>query len=220
LALMLALVAPLVLTSRKRLVSALGALFLGGGVLGLFHLIRLFAGPGFLSFGYFTVPASTPAGSWNDLGIFFGVVYLISLVSLALGSLPGRARTLLTVALVVSLAFVALVNFRLLSVLLALTTLGLLLVSFLTQKQAGMVPAVISFVFLLMLSIFAGPIGQLSGNLFNTSYAEIRPNWSSTGDMLGAGLSDIKNIVLGSGPNTFTYLWQQERAPEVISSDF
>jgi len=219
-AIMLGLVAPLILSSRKRLVSAVGSLFAGAVVLGLFHLIRLIVGPDFLSFGFFTIPASTPAGSWNDLGIFFGVIYLISLVSLAFGSLPQRVRTILTLSLIVSLFFVFVVNFKLLSILLTLVTLGILIVAFLSRKQNVIVPATISFVILLFLGIFAGPVGGLVGRMFNTSYAEIRPNWASTTDMVGAGLSDIKNAVLGSGPNTFTYLWQQKRAQDVINSNF
>ncbi|MEX0933422.1 MAG: tetratricopeptide repeat protein [Candidatus Paceibacterota bacterium] len=219
-AIVLALIAPLILTSKKRLVSALGALFAGAAILGIFHLLRLFLGPEALSFGYFTVPASTPAGSWNDLGIFFGVIYLISLVSLVFGSLPSRVRVVLAIVLALSLALVFLVNFQLLSGLLALTTLGLLVVSFILKRGGSILPGIYSLVFLVMLALFSAPLGNLTGNLFNTSYAEIRPNWSSTGDMLGAGLSNVKNIVLGSGPNTFTYLWQQERSPLVTESDF
>jgi len=219
-AIVLALIAPLILTSKKRLVSALGALFAGAAILGIFHLLRLFLGPEALAFGYFTVPASTPAGSWNDLGIFFGVIYLISLVSLVFGSLPSRVRVILTIVLVASLALMFLVNLQLLSGLLALTTLGLLVVSFILKRGSYILPGIFSLVFLVMLALFSAPLGNLTGNLFNTSYTEIRPNWSSTGDMLGAGLSSAKNIVLGSGPNTFTYLWQQERSPLVTESDF
>lgn len=219
-AIVLALVAPLILTSKKRLVSALGALFVGAAVLGIFHLVRLFFGPEVLSFGYFTVPASTPAGSWNDLGIFFGVIYLISLISLVFGSLPSRVRAVLTIVLVASLALVFLVNFQLLSMLLAITTLGALALSFVLGRSSSILPGIFSFVFLLIIALFSSQLGSVTGNLFNTSYAEIRPNWSSTGDMLGAGLSDVKNVVLGSGPNTFTYLWQQERSPLVTESDF
>jgi len=219
-AVMLALVAPLILTSKKRLVSALGALVLGGAVLGFFHLIRLFAGPDVMSFGYFPVPASTPAGSWNDLGVFFGVLYLISLSSLIFGSLPGRVRMMLTAVLVASLAMVFLVNFRLLSILLAISTLFVLAISFLLQRTSSILPTIFSLVFLLIIVIFSQGIGGMLGNLFGTTYAEIRPDWAITGEMMGAGLSDVKNVVLGSGPNTFAYLWQQERPQGVIDSDF
>jgi tetratricopeptide (TPR) repeat protein len=219
-AVMLGLVAPLILTSKKRLISALGALALGGAVLGFFHLIRLFVGPDVLSFGYFTVPASTPVGSWNDLGVFFGVLYLISLISLAFGTLPQRIRMILTAVLIGSLALVFLVNFQLLSVLLALTTLGVVILSFLLKRTNSILLGVFSFVFLILIGLFSGPLGNVVGSLFNTSYAEIRPDWSLTGEMMGAGLSNVKNVVLGSGPNTFTYLWQQERPQAVTDSDF
>lgn len=219
-ALVLALVAPIVFTTKKQLVSAVGALFLGAGVLGLFHLIRLFAGPEFLSFGYFTLPASTPAGSWNDLGILFGVTYLISLVSVVFGSLPRQAKMLLTIVHVVSLAFVLIVNFQLLSMLLAIATLGILATALVLKRGEAVVPSTISLGFLLLISVFSGVIGAQMGNMFGISYAEIRPNWSSTSSLVGAGLSDFKNVILGSGPNTFTYLYQAERSPEVIESDF
>lgn len=218
--LIIAFIAPLILTSKQSLISALSALFLGGAVLGLFHILRLFLGPDFLTFNVFTLSTSTPIGSWNDLGIFFGVLYLISLVIIASSLLPSRLRLLLAISLVASLALVMLVNFRPLSVALALATLVFLVILFLSRRDHAISIVSSSLVLLVLVSIFSVPIGTFLGTHLNVSYAEIRPNWVGTFDMLGAGLSNVKNAVVGSGPNTFIYLWQEERAQEVIDSDF
>jgi tetratricopeptide (TPR) repeat protein len=219
-AILVALITPLIITSKQGLVHALYALFLGGAVLGIFHVLRLFLGSDFLTFNVFFMSTSTPIGLWNDLGIFFGVLYLISLAMLASIQLPFRARALLTVSLVVSLAFVILVNFQLLSIILALTTLVLLVALFLSRREHAIFAVSTSLVVLVLAGIFTVPIGNFLGTRLDVSYVEIRPNWLSTVEMLGVGLSDVKNVVVGSGPNTFIYLWQEERAQAIIDSDF
>src|SRR3989344_1721901 len=50
-------------------------------ILSLFIIIRLIFGADFLSFGIFTSLTSTPIGSWNNVGIFFGSTSLGSFIS-------------------------------------------------------------------------------------------------------------------------------------------
>lgn len=218
-ALALALLAPIVLSSRKSLVYALMALLAGGVVLALFHIIRFIFGFETLSFGYFPIASSTPAGSWNDLGLFFGVTYLLSLTGMVFGRLRGPVLAVLGGVLVVSLLFVTLVNAQFLSFMLALATLILVAILFSTQYDPMWPPAVGSLLLLITVVLFAVPLSNINGDLFGASYTEVRPGWTSTQHMLGAGLGDVKNATLGMGPNTFTYLWQAERTDEIIRSN-
>ncbi len=77
----------------------------------LFHLLRLVLGPDFLSLGLFTETVSNAIGKWNDLGVFFGAAALLSLVTVELLQLNSLFRSLIYVALAVSLFFLAVINF-------------------------------------------------------------------------------------------------------------
>ncbi|HEY4508567.1 MAG TPA: tetratricopeptide repeat protein [Candidatus Paceibacterota bacterium] len=77
----------------------------------LFHVLRLVLGPGFLSLGVFTETVSNAIGKWNDLGVFFGASALLSLVTIELLQLNRLFRSVIYIALAVSLFFLAVINF-------------------------------------------------------------------------------------------------------------
>lgn len=76
-----------------------------------FQILRLIFGASFLSFGIFTDPAFNAVGKWNDLGIFFGIGAVLSLVTLELILLPKLFKALAYGVLATSLFFMAIVNF-------------------------------------------------------------------------------------------------------------
>src|ERR1035437_2758700 len=56
--------------------------FVSFAVVALFQIVRLIGGAGVLSFGLFTDSSSSIVGSWNDMGIFFALATILSLVTL------------------------------------------------------------------------------------------------------------------------------------------
>ncbi len=216
-AVVLALLAPIVLTTRKQLFISLVAVLLSGGVLAIFHLLRLFFGAEVFAFGTFVDPSSSLVGSWFDLGIFFSVTYFISLAALTFGSFPGAMRTLLAVVLGVSLLFVGFSGLSDLILLLGIFTLAFFGVSFISPRSRSVLPGAISLVALLLLMVLSGPIADQIQNLAGFRYAEVKPTWSNTQNMLSSGLGNAKTALIGSGPNTFTNLWQQDRMQEIIN---
>ena len=93
-------------------ISLLYMLLFGGFVLAfVFQTAFLFLGPNHLALGTFTQTISSLIGSWNDMGIYFGLIAVLSLLTLELFKIKSLYRSILTGALVVSLAYLALVNF-------------------------------------------------------------------------------------------------------------
>src|SRR3989344_1321077 len=87
------------------------ALFASCLLIILFHVSRFIFGADFLAFGIFTDITSNLIGKWNDLGIFFGLVALLSFITLELMPLSRAFKILLWVIFVLSVVSLAIVNF-------------------------------------------------------------------------------------------------------------
>jgi len=197
-------------------------------VVALFQIIRLFFGPGALSFGIFDSAASNLIGSWNDLGIFFGATAIIAVITLEMVELKKAFKVVAYLALVLSILFLAVVNFMTLWwVLAALALVFFVFVvssnkssrgemmsnssgeEFLTRSVAQ--PRKISYHALALLAIsviflFGGQaLGNKISSTFGISNAEVRPSWSSTMSVVGQSIKE--NALFGSGPNTFNQSW-------------
>src|SRR3989344_1081815 len=71
------------------------AIFSSFFVLFIFSFIRLVAGPEVFSFGILNTSVSNLIGSWNDFGVFFGLITILSLVMLEILPPKGILRFLL-----------------------------------------------------------------------------------------------------------------------------
>src|SRR3989344_9323055 len=113
--------------------------FVSAGLVALFHAIRFIGGPDMLSFGFFGSPTSTLLERWNDLGVFFGAVVVFTLTTLEFVKLRAGLRAALVAALALSLVILAVVNFTLVWLLLAIFSLVFLvyLISFKHISRAG-----------------------------------------------------------------------------------
>ncbi len=100
--------------SSKKILTIHFVFLAVAGILALFQILRLCIGSDFLSFGIFSSPISNPVGKWYELGIFFGASALLSLAALESLKLSKLYKIGGMVVLVLSLMFVALVNFSML----------------------------------------------------------------------------------------------------------
>lgn len=213
--------------TKERVFYAYIAFFGSFVVIALFQLIRLFFGPGALSFGVFQNPISNLVGSWNDLGIFFGAMAILAMVTLEMVQLKRLFKVLAYVVLVVSALFLILVNF--ITIWLVVAILSLIFFVYVvssasyqdnnsttnvfedssTQNRAR--PRKISYHALALLALsviflIGGQVlGQKVSEAFNISNIEVRPSWSSTLSIVGQSVKE--NPFLGSGPNTFSQSW-------------
>lgn len=205
-----------VFESKTDHMRALFVLLAVAWITALFHLARLFFGADTFAFDVMTNPLFSPLGKWNDVGIFFGLVSLLSLVSFESLHLKDTQRYIVAATLAVSLFFVALVNFVPVWVMLCVASLGIVLYRFMVARESGQfsVAATIVFCLALVALIFTGSIGASLARSFNVEQIEARPSWGST--IAVAQQTLAKEPVFGSGPNTFLLQWDMYR-PRLIN---
>ncbi len=180
----------------------------------VFQLVRLVFGSDLLSFGILTDATANTIGKWNDLGIFFGVSSLLSVVTLELLSLNRLFRSLLWVALLVSLFFLAVINFSLLWFVLGLFALVFLVYRISFQFHAdrstllrfSLAPVLVLLVSVIFI-VAGGAVGNRLAGFFGTSQVEARPSWSATLEVVRQTL--VERPLFGEGPNRFSNLWLQ-----------
>ena len=88
------------------------ALLISFLIIFLFQAARLMFGADFLSFGIFKDITFNAIGKWNDLGIYFGLIAILSIVTLLLARLGKLMKFLLLFASFASLFFISLINFK------------------------------------------------------------------------------------------------------------
>ena len=113
---LLAFLVPIMFRTKEQIFGSYLAFLASFFLLALFHLFRLVFGPDFLSVGIFTETVSNTIGKWNDLGVFFGVSALLSLVTIEFLSLGRLFKMLVYLAMLISL-FSHIVNFSIVFVL-------------------------------------------------------------------------------------------------------
>lgn len=190
-------------------------------VLGAFHLLRIVLGPDFLTLGIFTTLNSTPLGGWNDLGLFFGLTILLSLVALEQLALTKWGRILFSVVVGVSLLMLAVVNFFAIWIVLALVSLVQLMYTLTKERFAeqtllleskdetsiySVVLSAAVFVFSLVFIIGGSVVGGFVSDMTKISYVEVRPSLEATVD-IGRHVYN-ENMFVGIGPNKFVDAWR------------
>jgi len=206
----------------------------------LFHLLRLALGADFLSFGIFTDLVSNTVGKWNDLGIFFGVSALLSLITIEFLSLGKLFKALIYITLALSILFLAVVNFSMIWFVLGVFSLIFLVytISFSRSRvqeltSEGGTTAVpqnalpfrrfpipsLAVLAISVIFILAGNfIGSKIGASLGISQLEVRPSWGATFDVSRQTL--VKDPLLGSGPNQFASEWLKYKPNGINSTVF
>lgn len=238
--LMLSLV-PLLLKTKESVFRVHIALILSLVILVLFQGSRLLFGADFLSFGIFTTPTANLLGKWNDLGIFLGLTTVLSLITLEGLSLNKLSRLILLIIAGVSVAFLTVINFFPVWIIVGLFSLGLLVYSFSkrsfkfgdnksqpneegsqmpvsSSKSKVSIPSTIVLIISIMF-IFGGSFfGGYTSSLFKTSQIEARPSWQSTIDITRQTYNE--SPLFGSGPNTFGSQWTKFKPQSINNTLF
>ena len=235
---------PQIFRTKQSLFNLYMALFGSFFVLFLFGLIRIVAGPGVFTLGILNSTISNLVGSWNDLGVFFGLISILSLVMLEILPPKGPIRIVLRIATVLSLVAIAVVNFNSVWYVLGLFALGLFVYSFAFAKsfeqesgddhllkskitRVSKLPLIVlfvSFIFIISGSQFVSNkypslnIGNYIAQKLNLVQLEARPSWTTT---FGIAKNTLKTKSLtGVGPNQFSVEWLKYRPKIVNESAF
>ncbi len=221
----LTLVILLAIKNPRQIFSVLLGLFWAGVATVVFQLIQFF-GNAPLPIPALDAPYINLVGTWNDLGVFLGLI--ASLVLVALGSLQLSKMSSLVVqaVLVLSLAVLAVINFSIAWVLVAIVAFAMFVFS-LTRGFAGGkggqpgargVHAGVVLVIALFFLFAGNGIATSLQNYFKIQTLEVRPSAQGTLSVLESVYA--KSPIFGSGPNTFSADWLLYRPNGIISTPF
>lgn len=186
-------------------------------VLFLFQVFQTFLGIPPLSW-LGADPTANLFGSWNELGIFSGLLVLMSLLFVNFSPSPA-IKFFAGLILLCSLILAAVVNLFLVWVVLA-GFLAVLLAYLYSQKWLSQkvfrLPLAVLIVALLFIS--ARPLAVEFVNWLGIQFIEVRPDWPSTLQVVRE--TARQHGAFGSGPNTFLYDWLSFRPADVASTPF
>jgi tetratricopeptide (TPR) repeat protein len=213
-------VASSLFTSKIKVLYAYSAFLVAFFIAALFQLIHLLVGPAFLSFSLFLDPISNLIGKWNEFGIFMAVGLFLSLFTLEFVQVSRFFKTVLYTAFAVSLFFLAIINFKLLWIVVAVFALILILYGMffrqdgdakssapafpLFGKKISLLPLVVILIAILGF-FFSVQISVFVSTHFNINSIDAWPNTATTYEIAKKTFGE--HLLLGSGPNTFVDQW-------------
>ncbi len=227
--------------SKQKFLNVYLGLLIVFAVAFLFQLIRLSFG-NFLPWSFFDNAAVNLVGKWNDLGMFAGLMTLSSVVMLELFPLKEARvmKNFIWGVLISSLLTLALVNFTLLWIVLAviLVLVYVYQLSFLSGRPSGkgkvMKVSIVVFLISLIFIIFGQPISldaqgkihegilakqtRVLSEKIGIASLEVRPSFTGTYALTKDSLKN--DLIFGSGPNTFAYSWLKNKPTGVNESQF
>ncbi|MFH1608476.1 MAG: hypothetical protein ABH951_00450 [Patescibacteria group bacterium] len=208
--------------SKKSKIVFLGVIF--SSVLALVFQVFFILFPKVLNLGILTKTTDSLVGSFNSLGIFAGLVIIISLFIFSFFSFSKNMKYFLGFVILLSIFLMILVNFSFAWLLLGIFALILFVykISFSSvaspEDKKRSVFAIVSFLIVVVSLFFyigGSSVGGFLSNRLGVSNLEVRPSFSST--MIVAKSSLAKDPILGSGPNKFSQVWDLYK-PAVINS--
>ena len=210
----------LVFSSEKKILNFFSAIILSSLVVFILQLLHSIFD---ISFGSL-LPARLDnfVGSWSELSIFFGFVALVVIVFLEFFDAERNLRIFLLGVLGASILSMALVNFTAAWIVFGSLLLILLVYLFSSlgeTRNFARLP-----LFIILIALFFVLAKPLVGDLITSAgfnSVEVRPSWSATYDVvLQTWGESIKNLALGSGPNTFVYDWIKFKPLEINQTVF
>ena len=202
--------------SRSRLFALYIAVVASFTAVFLLEAARLILGDGFFLLNGLNSSAGSLLGKWNDLGLFAGLIALLSLITLEYLTLEKKIRIFFYCALGIAIATLMVVSFSLAWGILGVFALIVVVYRFsliLFAKKAGRTLAVNTLPYAALAVLLLSVLFFLSGNalqgylstMLNVNQIEVRPAWSATTDILKGTWNE--SLIFGSGPNLFVRQW-------------
>ncbi len=221
----------IIFRNKNRIFYSYFAFVLSSLILSLFLLIRIIFGAKVLAFGIFTDLTSTTLGSWNNIGIFFGLCAILSLLTFEiLKNLSKLMKILVCVSLVLSLFFLALVNFNIVWIIVGISAFLFILYSIFNIQSAGggesftrrltHIPVYSAIVFVVSVAfvVWGSTLGTFLSSHLKVANVEVRPSLAVTLDIARNTLR--ARPLFGSGPNSFVTQWLSFKPDDITNTVF
>src|SRR3989344_6856215 len=217
--------------NKQRIFYSYFAFVLSSIIFSIFLLVRIIWGSDVLSFGIFSNITSTTIGSWNNVGIFFGIGAILSLLTYEMVRVSNFMKLALSVALALSLFFLALVNFSIVWMILGVCSFLFILYSIFNGEKdlTGRVSlknrlintpiyALIVLIISISFVVWGATLGASLSQFFKITNVEVRPTLAVTLDIAKNTINT--HPLFGSGPNTFTAQWLTWKPDDIVSTIF
>lgn len=210
----------------KKAKMILKGLIVSSMVVLVFQIARFFL-PDVLSLGVLEPKTGNILGSWNSLGIFSGMMVLVSLFIFEFVKITKKQKIVFGILLFLSLFLVASVNFVLVWQLIGIFALILFVykisitsTSSEEDRHKKEFPIVSFGVIILSLLFFISGqfIGSVLPNALNLYNVEVNPSFSATFDVAKEVIK--QDPVLGTGPNRFSEVWSLYKSDIINNSQF
>ena len=222
----LMLMSSIVFRTPKRAKIVLFGVILSSVFVLIFQSIHLFM-PTILSLGILTSKTDNILGSWNALGLFAGFASLMFLLVIEFFPVSKIEKILLEVFTLLSILFIAVVNFPLVWILLGISSLVIFVYKVSTtlqvnqdEKEKKHFP-MISFVVMIVSLLFfisGNFFGNIISNRLQISNPEVSLSLGATASITKAVL--VKNPLLGVGPNKFGEMWSMYKPASINNTQF
>ncbi len=204
-------------------------LIVGACAVGVFQVASLLLQKFGVGQSFFGSPLASILGSWNDLGIYFGLITIVSVFALELAHIRARAKMIASITLGLSLFMMIVVNVPLVWVVTGFISLLVFIYTLVanrahpgesTSKSATIFPAIsFGIVLVSLLFVLANPlVGNIAPRFFNTGHTDVRPSFIAT--MQVAGKSIRHDPVFGLGNNRFSEVWGKFHPTNLNESQF
>lgn len=218
----------LVIKDRDSVFKIYSAIFISFVVLALFHIARLLGGADFLSFGVLQAVTSTLIGRWYDFAILTAVIGILSLLGIKFLSLRGGLKRLLVVALILSGAFLFIINSAFIWGVVAIlaAVIGIYEYAIATPKAQGnrgvfSRVSILSLVIVVLAVVCAWKGNVIAAPLVKSlkaEYGELVLPWQLTLDITAGTLKEAP--LFGAGPNRFISQYLRFKPLEINQSPF
>lgn len=206
--------------TRAKVFYAHAAFLIAGCIVAVFQLSRLFFPA--LSLNAFFDTTANMIGKWNELSVFFGLAAILSVVAIEMLHPRTVIKSVLYALLVVSLFFLALVNFSIVWMIVGIFSLIFFVYTIAINRSpdnAGENKIAVTALIVLVLSVafimFGGRLSDKMIGYFNISQLEGRPSWQATLEVARHSIKE--NPIWGIGPNRFYEVWNMHK-PEGVNS--
>ncbi len=213
--------------SVEQIAQIYKAIFLSAIVLFVLQFLHTGLGVDIQPWNIFQGKLASVLGNWSDLGIFFGLIVILSLFYIEYGGESRKKQVFLWIILIISLIAVYFVNFSTLQYVLGFFVLGLMTYrianpphfegSLQGDDVVFLSPSLFVFLAVVSFTVLHKWTGGLI-NLLGIQFTQIAPSWMATVDVIRGALS--VDLVFGSGPNTFLYDWLMFRPETISNTDF
>lgn len=206
-----------VVNSKEKFVTLLSTVVLGGILLSLFHLVRFIFGADTLTFGgMFSSQITNTVGQWNDLGVYFGFMLLISYFGVEFMTLSKFIRGMLYVLGALSIVFLMVIGFS--SVWYGIAFVVFLSGLYLKKHSKISYRTIGLFVLALILSVYGQTVAGKVSTKFGINQLDVRPSWELSVDMANSALQ--QNPIFGVGPNRYLNVYLLNKPQSVNETVF